>query len=649
MSESTTSYPYNSVVYITDFIGGVEYQASGVLIAPNEVLTATHVVYQSGVGTATDIEVSPGYEDGATPYGTIAGVSFHYNGLNDSNDLISNASSQEDFAVIHLAEPVSNDGTMTVDPNYGGGVVNISGYPGQTGGTQDDVTEPVTVDPSYTLFEGRGLGAGSSGGPVWIAGASGQADVVGLVSSGSGNQGYFVQLTTSDYDQIEAWVAEDDGSAPVSPVSVADTVTGANGAIVTVPLPAATASLGNQLLEQLTADIAAGVVVAENAVAGAAQPSVPGTAVGELVIGSDGYYGVVLPYKAVIDTAAGASTVSLVAGSNDSVVAAGGPLVLVAGEASGTLAGGSGGTLFYGANDGGTWDIALGGGNNTIAAGAGTDTIASGSGANLVYLGSGLDQVDSTGADTIVGGTGVATVAASSNNALMFANGTALTFVAGSGASTVVSGSSSDVLIGGTGATLFFGGTGASTYLGGGAADTVVGGTGPMVGRGEGGNVLMYGGSGGGNVLNSGSGQATLVAGGNGDVLTASGRSNDLLVAASGAETLNASRSSGADVIFAGSGNDYIEGGTGPDQIAFVDGQAGGNDTINYFDSGSGIYANYPPDTLVLIGYGGNAAVANALGSAVTSGGSTTITLADNTSITFLGLSHLNAGNFLSV
>ncbi len=69
MSFNSSSYPYDTVVYITDVIGGQEWQGSGVLISPDEVLTASHVVYNSSYGTASDITVVPAYNEGAEPFG----------------------------------------------------------------------------------------------------------------------------------------------------------------------------------------------------------------------------------------------------------------------------------------------------------------------------------------------------------------------------------------------------------------------------------------------------------------------------------------------------------------------------------------------------------------------------------------------------
>ncbi len=82
----SASAPYDGVVYITDTIGNEDFQGSGVLIAPNLVLTAAHVVYQAGVGAATNIKVSPGYDQGIAPFGSAYALSYNYNPVADYND-----------------------------------------------------------------------------------------------------------------------------------------------------------------------------------------------------------------------------------------------------------------------------------------------------------------------------------------------------------------------------------------------------------------------------------------------------------------------------------------------------------------------------------------------------------------------------------
>jgi V8-like Glu-specific endopeptidase len=211
MSFSATAYPYRTVVYITDTIGGQDFQGSGVLISPDEVLTASHVLYTTGIGTATNIEVSPAYSAGSAPFGTVAATTFHYFPIDDANDLISVQQSQFDYAVIHLAQSFPTLGFMGLESNFPGGAVNITGYPGSADGLMENSQQSVVADPTYTVLDGAALGKGSSGGPVWITGSNGPY-VVGVVSSGStAGAGTFAQITTAAFNQIESWVAQDDG------------------------------------------------------------------------------------------------------------------------------------------------------------------------------------------------------------------------------------------------------------------------------------------------------------------------------------------------------------------------------------------------------------------------------------------------------
>ena len=146
VSYSASTYPYDTIVFITDTIGTQSWQGSGVLISPDEVLTASHVVYTQGVGTATNIVVTPGYEKGSSPYGSATGSYIHFNPVADANRLISSDQSQIDYAVIHLSTPFANVGYMGIQPDFGGGAVNITGYPASASGAQIQSTQIVTKD-----------------------------------------------------------------------------------------------------------------------------------------------------------------------------------------------------------------------------------------------------------------------------------------------------------------------------------------------------------------------------------------------------------------------------------------------------------------------------------------------------------------------
>ncbi len=214
MTFNPSIYPYSAIVRITDTIGGQQFLGSGVLLSPDEVLTASHVVYKSNIGTATNISVSPGYNLGTAPVGTHTADLIHYNNIIDANDQITFQDSQYDYAIIHLSKPF-NVGTFGYQPNYAGGNVHITGYPGAYSGQMIDYQQTVSVNPSYTLFNGQDTGPGSSGGPVWIT-QNGTPYVVGLVSSGDGTNGYFTQITSKVFNQIKAWIAQDDANLTAS-------------------------------------------------------------------------------------------------------------------------------------------------------------------------------------------------------------------------------------------------------------------------------------------------------------------------------------------------------------------------------------------------------------------------------------------------
>jgi len=191
-----------------------------VFIAPDEVLTAAHVVWESGVGAATSITVVPGENGISEPYGAISGVSFHYFTINDAGDFLSFDQIQSDFAVIHLASPIGNTtGIMGYESNFGGGAVHSTGFPANLGSNiMMDTTATIVRDPAYTIFDmpGGTLSPGDSGGPVWTF-QNGQPYVVGINSAAGSGIDYAGQITSSIFNTIEAWVAADDGGSPAPP------------------------------------------------------------------------------------------------------------------------------------------------------------------------------------------------------------------------------------------------------------------------------------------------------------------------------------------------------------------------------------------------------------------------------------------------
>ncbi|WP_419759908.1 trypsin-like serine peptidase [Acidisoma sp.] len=219
----SSSAPYNGVVYVTDTIGGENFQGSGVLIAPNLVLTAAHVVYEAGLGTATNVEVTPGYDAGVAPFGSAYALTFSYNSVADYGDEETLSASQDDFALIKLGTSFSGPTIFGLGANYAGGVAYVSGYPASADGALESPAQNIGLLAGYSILQGLALGPGSSGGPVWTPGSGGAPVIDGLVSTSNDGIGYNAQLTTSAVSEIEGWVAQDE--APTPPLTVFNTST----------------------------------------------------------------------------------------------------------------------------------------------------------------------------------------------------------------------------------------------------------------------------------------------------------------------------------------------------------------------------------------------------------------------------------------
>lgn len=237
-----SSAPLNGIVYITDTIGAGRYQASGVLIAPDLVLTAAHVVWQQGVGSATNITVSAGYSQGAAPFGQDYALSYNYNPVADAGDEETLFTSQSDYALIKLAAPIAGATNFALGTGFTSGVAYVSGYPASAHGALVSPAQTLFQIPGLSILAGQSLGAGSSGGPVWAL-SGGTPTVYGLVSTENGGTGFNVQMTESSVAQINSWAQQLE--VPQAPISAFDTTTGTSIAASGTPYVGPVAGLEN--------------------------------------------------------------------------------------------------------------------------------------------------------------------------------------------------------------------------------------------------------------------------------------------------------------------------------------------------------------------------------------------------------------------
>ena len=187
----------------------------------------------------------------------------------------------------------------------------------------------------------------------------------------------------------------------------------------------------------------------------------------------------------------------------------------------------------------------------------------------------------------------------------------------------------------------------------GAAGDTLMGGTGlnqfldahlgnQSVLGGSGGSETIWGGP--GDTIQGGSGGNETIAGVSGETIIG-GAANTFFDATSGNESIVAG--SGNSTIWGGA-HDTIQGasGSGSALIGFAGGNeilwdngvtTTGHDSVSTFSQAGGdrVSLNSATDT-----------IANVLGTATSSGGNTTVTLNDGSTITFIGISSVNSGLF---
>ena len=405
----------------------------------------------------------------------------------------------------------------------------------------------------------------------------------------------------------------------------------------------------------------------------AAVPAVPGGKIGELIVepGAAGRsISVPASYSYVVDTSFGDT---IFGSPNQSIMGGGGdhaiidPAAIVLGD---TSSGSTNNITITGAGD----NVAVGNGINTLT-GTGSGTMSGGTGTNKFNaLGNYLINSQGLGGDTVQAGDGATTVNLTGASASVVGGGGALfavdagTFdtIFGGGGETHATLTGSDGVVSGNGAVMsvFDGGTG-DTINAGQAAMSVTapggsfvnGRSGPLNFVGGDGPSTIFGGSGNSTVF-GGSGATSLFGGAGGAMEYVNTTSGSLFYeGGTGSETIDASLSkadnnlflagrdtAGTFSIVGGAGNDVLIAGTGAGTLA----GGGGANFFDFYSSLGGPAVNdvisdfSAIDNVILVGYAPGQAAA-AIAGATTAGGSTTITLSDNTKITFTGVTNAGA------
>lgn len=188
------AYPWRTVVLVEARFGAEWYSGSGVLVGRNDVLTASHIIYDPLFGLADEVIVYPSYNPNQNNIG-FNGVFFDYYDSFDpdgdgritagDNQLGTLAGTELDIALITLDTAAGDQfGWMGIDYALNQGVMNVTGYPGLANDFMyNDIAYAFDDDIDYFVhLENFIISPGNSGGPIWYDDGAGPY-VVGVVST----------------------------------------------------------------------------------------------------------------------------------------------------------------------------------------------------------------------------------------------------------------------------------------------------------------------------------------------------------------------------------------------------------------------------------------------------------------------------------
>lgn len=234
----STDDPFRSIVSIfVTYANGAQSRGTGVVIGPNDVLTAAHVVEDSRFdGAVRSIEVIPGYDEGEEPFGSFrASDRAFFPADPDGDGLLSDQDVAFDYAVLTVEQPrpigrvVEGFGVLAEAVRPGGSLfLELVGYPGfaetrfgepdMIRATGTEFFDGLVIVHDYTDETGLEW-AGASGSPMFVM-RNGEPFVAGIFST-SATAAF---ISTRAFSDITEWAAENgDGGAAVPGRRIAGT------------------------------------------------------------------------------------------------------------------------------------------------------------------------------------------------------------------------------------------------------------------------------------------------------------------------------------------------------------------------------------------------------------------------------------------
>ena len=94
-------YTCSAVMCPTVQLSDGAFEGTGLLVLPDEALTALHLVWTTGISTATNFQVSPGSNNGAVPCGTFARTVTHHDPINGGTGYVHLGNISNEYALPH--------------------------------------------------------------------------------------------------------------------------------------------------------------------------------------------------------------------------------------------------------------------------------------------------------------------------------------------------------------------------------------------------------------------------------------------------------------------------------------------------------------------------------------------------------------------
>lgn len=207
--QNTAVYPWRAICALRiQAANGARFIGTGWLVSPRTVITAGHCVYMHDAGGwARSIEVIPGLDEASRPFGSHVGTV-----LKSVTGWTQSKNRDFDYGAIILPpgnRPGAQTGTFGFavrdDAFLRNANLNLSGYPGDKGGSQQWFHARTTKSVSSRVITYEiDTAGGQSGSPVWVL-QNGQRTAVGIHTNGHGSGNSATRIVTQVFDHLTNW------------------------------------------------------------------------------------------------------------------------------------------------------------------------------------------------------------------------------------------------------------------------------------------------------------------------------------------------------------------------------------------------------------------------------------------------------------